>query len=317
MARQHSPSYPNMALPKAISTVQKIFDADRQAPVDRVVAAKHIGYSSQSGASDKALASLAHYGLLEKAAKGETRVTQLAVDILHPDNPAERRAALRKAGLKPGIFQEIYDRYEGRLPSEEALRSYLLRANFQNIAISPVVNAYAETFRFLEQEKAFESGGVGGENDAESAGQRDNGKDENPVAYGGAKVGDLIQWEVGGVLQMEKPMRVRLVSADGQYVAVDGSATGIPMEQVIVEERAQEGKPQPPMFPLGLGEQPTIEVPAAAGETEWMRNRLGSATVARLLITGDMGAKEIGKLIKLLEAQRAVLADDDEDEDAR
>lgn len=311
MARQHSPSYPNMALPKAISTVQKIFDADRQAPVDRAVAAKHIGYAGQSGASDKALASLAHYGLLEKAGKGETRVTQLAVDILHPENPAERRAALRQAGLKPGIFQEIYDRYEGRLPSEEALRSYLLRANFQNIAINPVVNSYAETFRFLEQEKAFESGGTGGESGADSG----VSKPARETVFGGAKVGDLIQWESGGALMMEKPMRVRAVSDDGQWVAVEGSETGIPMSEVIVEERASAATPS--MAPtFKFAESLNGEEPPRPGETEWMRNKVGKATTVVLRVSGgEMGAREIGKLIKLLEAQRAVLADEDEDED--
>jgi hypothetical protein len=31
------------------------------------------------------------------------------------------------------------------------------------------------------------------------------------------------------------------------------------------------------------------------------------------VVSGDLGPKEIGKLIKLLEAQKAVLSDDDEE----
>jgi hypothetical protein len=315
MARQHSPSYPNMPLSKAIATVQKIFDADRQAPVDRAVAAKHIGYSGQSGASDKALASLAHYGLLEKAGKGETRVTQLAVDILHPDTPAERRAALRKAGLKPGVFQEIYDRYEGRLPSEEALRSYLLRANFQNIAINPVVHAYGETFRFLEQEKAFESGGAEGEQGADSNGQDDEAEEKDPVIFGGARVGDLIQWESQGTLQLQKPTRVRHVTDDGQWVAVEGSETGIPMNEVIVQERAASPLVPPPVFKLDTQDD-NAKPPRTAGWDEWISNVVGRGRKVSILVSGgDMGPKEISKLIKLLEAQKAVLDDDDEDDE--
>ncbi|TPG39528.1 hypothetical protein EAH79_12415 [Sphingomonas koreensis] len=302
-----------MSLAKAVASVQKIFDADRQAPVDRAVAAKHVGYAGQSGASDKALASLAHYGLLEKAGKGETRVTQLAVDILHPDTAGDRRAALRSAGLNPGIFQEIFDRYDGRLPSEEALRSYLLRAGFQNIAINPVVNAYAETFRYLEQEKAFESRGADGESGEESAAPDTSSQREDE--FGGAKVGDLIQWEVGGALQMEKPMRVRAVSDDGQWVAVEGSETGIPMSEVMVQERATAPAAVPPTFKL-TGDVANEQLNRRADETEWMRNKVGKATTVSLLVSGgDMGAKEIGKLIKLLQAQQAVLADDDEEED--
>jgi hypothetical protein len=42
-------------------------------------------------------------------------------------------------------------------------------------------------------------------------------------------------------------------------------------------------------------------------------NLVGGDTKVRLLVSGgDMGAKEIGKLIKLLEAQRAVLEDEDD-----
>jgi len=34
-----------------------------------------------------------------------------------------------------------------------------------------------------------------------------------------------------------------------------------------------------------------------------------------LIVSGDIGPKEIGKLIKLLDAQREVLSDDDDEED--
>jgi hypothetical protein len=45
------------------------------------------------------------------------------------------------------------------------------------------------------------------------------------------------------------------------------------------------------------------------------RNQLERDTKVRLLVSGgDVAAKEIGKLIKLLQAQQAVLSDDDEEE---
>jgi hypothetical protein len=308
MARVHSPGYPNMALPKAITAVRKIFDADRRNPIDRGVAAKHIGYSGPSGAADKALASLAHYGLVEKAGKGELRVTQLAMDILHPDKPQDRKKALVEAGLAPAIFAELRERFGSHF-SEGALESYLLRANFQNVAIRPVIRSFMETCSYLEQEKAFESGGESDESSADSSAP----KQSDGVVFGGAKVGDLIQWESGGALQMEKPMRVRFVSDDGLWVAVEGSETGIPMSEVIVEERAPAPPAAPPTFKIPLVE--AREEKERPGETEWMRNKVGKATTVALFVSGgEMGAKEIGKLITLLEAQRAVLADEDDDD---
>lgn len=51
-----------------------------------------------------------------------------------------------------------------------------------------------------------------------------------------------------------------------------------------------------------------------AQEREWLRGPLSKATSYRLLVNGELGPREIGKLIRLLEAQKAVL-DDDEDSD--
>src|SRR3546814_14121419 len=73
-----------------------------------------------------------------------------------------------RAGFNPQVFKDIYQRFDGHHVSEDALRSYLVRENFQDIAINPVMNSFYETCRFLEQEKAFESGGAGGNLDAES-----------------------------------------------------------------------------------------------------------------------------------------------------
>src|SRR3546814_5781908 len=70
--------------------------------------------------------------------------------------------------FNPQVFKDIYQRFDGHHVSEDALRSYLVRENFQDIAINPVMNSFYETCRFLEQEKAFESGGAGGNLDAES-----------------------------------------------------------------------------------------------------------------------------------------------------
>lgn len=131
------------------------------------------------------------------------------------------------------------------------MRSYLVREGFNNVAIPPVMNAFFETFRFLEQYKDFESGGNGAP-EGEESGPSEHDEADNP------------------------------------------------MHSAAVQERPA---PPPP---------PSAVLPVEAGEAEWMRNLVGRETKVRLLVTGDMGPKEIGRLIKLLEAQKAVLDDDDE-----
>ena len=46
-----------------------------------------------------------------------------------------------------------------------------------------------------------------------------------------------------------------------------------------------------------------------------MHNKVGAETSVRLLVKGAMGTKEIGRLIKLLDAQRAVLKEDDDEQE--
>lgn len=167
--RAQSPGYPNAPLPKAIQSARQIFDADRRNPIERDLAAKHIGYSGSSGAADKAIATLAHYGLTEKVGKGEIRVSQLALDIIHPDKPEDRKRALLQAAFNPQIFKDLRERFPEGHVSEGALESYLKRENFLDRAISPVTKAYLETCRYLEQEKAFESGGDANGKGGESA----------------------------------------------------------------------------------------------------------------------------------------------------
>ena len=151
-----------MSLPKAISAVRKMFEADRRNPIDRVTAAKHIGYAGQSGASDKALGSLSHYGLVEKTGKGELRVSQLAVDLIHPDPtaPGSEARAVWQAGMNPQVFKDLRARFPGHVSEDRCDLTSCAKASTMS-AISPVMNSFFETFRFLEQFKDVESGGSG------------------------------------------------------------------------------------------------------------------------------------------------------------
>lgn len=159
MARVRSPSYPSYPLDEAIANAQKIFEKDRRAPVDRAVVAKHLGYSSLNGAADKSIATMMQYGMLEKVAKGEVRVSQWAVDILFPDSPDQRISALNSAAASPALFRALNERFTDGPPSNETLRSYLLREDYNDRALGPIISAYTKTSAYLAQEGATESGG--------------------------------------------------------------------------------------------------------------------------------------------------------------
>lgn len=241
-----SPSYPNMPLADAIAAVRKIEEQYRSASVDRADGAKILGYSSLSGPANKALAALAHYGLVERAGKGHMKVTERARAILHSDSKEEKQKNLRWAALEPTLFRDLQERFPDMTPPEEGVVTFLNRQGFNKNAIRPAAKAYLETLLFLEQMGVSESHGtneVVGTDIGESQG--------DDVTYGGARVGDLIDYDSGGAIANPEPMRVRALSDDGKWVFVEGSETGLEMEQVIVKERPEnDGAKERPTLPL-------------------------------------------------------------------
>lgn len=300
-----SRSYPGMSLRDALEAVAKIEGQYRTNPVYREAAAKLIGYSGLSGPANMALAALAAYGLVERAGKGQMRVTSRARAILHAANEEEKRNNMLAAAMEPQLFQDIRDRFEGiAIPPDEGVRTYLNREGFNPNAVGPATKAFLDTMRFIEEETASKRNG-----DEEADGPESEGPDDKGL-FGGAAIGDLILWESNGALQFKTPRRVRWISGDGNWVAVEGSNTGIPMSEVIVEQSASAAPPSVPPFEDSADSHSRGAL--EKGESEWMRNKLGKETDVRLLTRGQMGPKEIGRLIRLLQAQKEVLEDEGE-----
>lgn len=101
MTRQRSPSYPSVPLTQAIELVRKIHKTCRTNIITRDDAVREMGYSGLTGRSLKVLAALIQFGLLERAGKGDVRVTQRAVEILHGIDPADRNEAMLEAVVAP------------------------------------------------------------------------------------------------------------------------------------------------------------------------------------------------------------------------
>jgi hypothetical protein len=145
MARVRSPNYPALSLPEAISRVKVIHDAEQHLAAPKEVIAKHLGYNGLNGAALSTVSAIGKYGLIEEAPGDKMRVSPLAVTILYPPSPAERAAAIKEAAAKPALFVEIAKEWEGQRPSDENLRSYLMRRNFALDAIDRVIKSYRET----------------------------------------------------------------------------------------------------------------------------------------------------------------------------
>lgn len=168
-----SPSYPSSSLSDAIAQVRKIEAAYRLSPVDREAAAKMIGYAGLSGPANKTLAALAQYGFVERAGKGEMRVTARARAILHPNSDDEKRQSLLSAAFEPQLFQDLRGRWPNMIPPEDGVVTYLNRQGFNQSAIRPAARAYLQTLRYLEEVGVSESYGTETNAHSESSGSDD------------------------------------------------------------------------------------------------------------------------------------------------
>lgn len=164
-----SPSYPNMSLRNAVEAVGKIEKLYRSSPVDRTQAAKLIGYTSLSGPANKSLAALAAFGLLDRAGKGETRVTERARDILHAATEDERKSRLFEAAMEPALFRELRERFASvSVPPMDGVITYLNRQGFNPTAVRPAANAFLQTLSYLEEIGATNSHGATPQNPDDS-----------------------------------------------------------------------------------------------------------------------------------------------------
>jgi hypothetical protein len=117
MARIRSPNYPAISLAEAIKRIDTVHAREHQHPTSREVLVKGMGYSGLHGTSLGALSAAIKFGLLAREGKGEDyRVTDRAVAILHPHNPAERTQAIREAAHSPQLFREMLEHFKGELP---------------------------------------------------------------------------------------------------------------------------------------------------------------------------------------------------------
>lgn len=138
--RERSPEYPAESLKRCVELAQKLYERDRQSWTTSETAVKHLGYNSLNGKSRTTLSAIRKFGLIEYRG-GDLRVTELAMRILVPKNPAEKVAALQEALLQPKLYQWFLDEFPGwDLPSEETLRARLIRdREFNPSAVKGVI----------------------------------------------------------------------------------------------------------------------------------------------------------------------------------
>lgn len=313
-SRDRSPSYPAMSLKVSIDRMvafDKYFGR-HSAPVDK--AALAWGMKAKSSQAFSTLAALKSFGLI---GYGDGRTAALSTDgrnYLRAQQDSVKQEILGRCALKPKAISTYWAKWGAdRPPDPICLDELVLKGDFNQNAAPAFLKVYDDTIAYA---------GLANSDKIELNKNRhgDNvvSKPETPDCEreGLIEVGDLVQWEASGVLRMEKPSRVRAIQEHegASWVFVDGSETGIPMEEIVLEQKGEKPKSGlPPFLPLPTAAE-AGSVRMSGTEREWLRGPLSKDTNYRLIVSGDLGPKEIAKLIKMLEAQKQILSEDDADQ---
>ncbi len=235
------PAYPYVNLERAVERAMIVADkgaARQKMPPETFY--KLWGMGAKSSSSRQTMAALNYYDLVEYVGRGSDRkvqLTDLALRIVLDKQPSStaRREAVQKAALEPAIFRELHERYGAFLPDDVVIETFLkLERSFNDEAAQATIRHFRDTMEYAGLDKPTDEPKID-----------DSITPEDGVVFGNARVGNLIDWEVDGVIGNKAPMRVIGVSDDQAWVFVAESQTGLPMQQVAVKET---GAPAPPVL---------------------------------------------------------------------
>lgn len=117
-AKNRSRAYPSLDLREAIDVVRLLVEVHAFREGDRESIARVLGHASGlSGVAGRKVASLVHYGLLERR-ESQYRLTALSRHICNSVAEESLRSALRRAFLNPPLFRDLVDAYrpKGAIP---------------------------------------------------------------------------------------------------------------------------------------------------------------------------------------------------------
>jgi hypothetical protein len=239
--RIRSPAYPSMSLEAAIGRARTLYDKEGQGrhPIPIMSIARDWDYSSLNGAPLVAIAALKQYGLLEELGvpDGQPRQLQLspmARDLVVRERTSpEWKEAAKKAALIPKLYSRLWAKYGWPMPSDSTIQTYLeLEEHYNRNCIASLIKDYKATISFAN---------VATGDKIPPDGEEQAGNGDQPP-----KIGDFVQWTSQGMVQFPQPLRVVAISDDGAFLRVEGSMTGIPVEQTRVEPPPKGSAPPPP-----------------------------------------------------------------------
>lgn len=171
-SRKRSPRYPIVAIDDALDRVRLIYNEDRRAYAALNAVLEHMGYKvreKRGGRSARMVATLRQYGLLDER-DGQYRVSDTAFRIIElPEDSPERAQLIRRAAVSPPIISKVLRHYNGELPSDTTLRSYLvLEEEFNPDSAAEFIRVLRRTMEIANPTEADYNAGDAGQPKGES-----------------------------------------------------------------------------------------------------------------------------------------------------
>jgi hypothetical protein len=224
--RHRSPNYPGISLKAAVEKITVWYKADGLVTSPTEAAMKHM-----KGDYGRVTSALKSFGLVVED-NDRIKLSQRGIDIVArtPDD-SKRKQALKDAALSPTIYRDLVKEYPGGLPSDTTLQSELIAGRrFNPKSVNDFIVDFKATLEFA---------GISPSTVVESSQQDENQDEEVKI-----QVGDYVQWESNGILQLPVPKRVTGLSEDGNFAFVEGSGTGLPIKELTIEQ--PPAAPPPP-----------------------------------------------------------------------
>jgi hypothetical protein len=115
---ERGPKAPGLNLPTAVELLPQVRDGVGMGRASRETVARALGYNSLNGRSNRVIAALTHFGLLDRVGAAALQVSELGKKVLLPQTETEAREALAEAVQRPSLYQKLFARFAGHgLPS--------------------------------------------------------------------------------------------------------------------------------------------------------------------------------------------------------
>lgn len=147
--RKKKPQAPSMSLSEAIEKVRVIYSRDGRHTIPTESAADALGYkNARSGSAITTLASIKMFGLLHVPQSGHLAVDLSFEEYEFSPNESRKLNILLEWVKTPKIYSELFQRFEGSMPSDATLKYELVKLGFTGKGLQKFIKTFKDSVQF-------------------------------------------------------------------------------------------------------------------------------------------------------------------------